>query len=450
MRARAATSTAAHRRTQLAAAGRPRQTVLAVTLFALIQMAIAGPYLLIPASTSYTAGDSNPMRQVIYLSIYGLVLYAVRFNERPRRMLALPLSLTLLVGYCFVTITWAIDPDTAVRRLILTTLIMLTIFTLVENMGFAQALAVIRVSLIFALVINYAMVIAVPSVGVHQAAELLDPELVGNWRGILVQKNFTGALCAITVLVFLFDAGRLSALLRGAVLLATLFFLYKTQSKTSIGLLVVSAGAGLAYRAYNPRYRALVIPTLALLVGLAVALIALFWAEVTAPLADPRALTGRSQIWPVLIAFWQDHWLQGSGYGSFWNIGVASPVFQYTGDKNWIREISSGHNGYIDFLAQTGLPGILLAVACVIVWPMGKLLASTTLDRRSGSLILSVLMFCWLHNGTESSLLDRDQIVQIFLMLGIAMVEVAGRRSPPERSRPAVAEAPMHAAHAPA
>lgn len=68
--------------------------------------------------------------------------------------------------------------------------------------------------------------------------------------------------------------------------------------------------------------------------------------SLSAAFASPDALTGRVQIWPVLIACSRDHWMQGSGYGSVWNIGTASPAYEYA--TGWASTIASGHNGYLD------------------------------------------------------------------------------------------------------
>jgi O-antigen ligase len=89
--------------------------------------------------------------------------------------------------------------------------------------------------------------------------------------------------------------------------------------------------------------------------------------SLSAAFASPDALTGRVQIWPVLIAYSRDHWMQGSGYGSFWNIGGASPAYEYATGR--VSTIASGHNGYLDLLAPIGVPGLLLVSATANVVP---------------------------------------------------------------------------------
>lgn len=419
--------------------------VLPLLLFGLLGMMVLAPVMTSGDGSGVSGGEGSPLRQALYLGLFVAIHLHVGVPREPRRLLSLPVSLTLLVAWCAASLTWAVDPDVAGRRLVLTLMIMLSLFTTVRHLGHARALAVMRLVMIVVLVANYAAVVAWPSVGIHQVPDAtdFDPDLVGNWRGVLMQKNFTGAFCALTVLAFVLDAGRIGRWLRAGVIGLTLFFLYETHSKTSMGLLVLALGMGLLYRTYDPRLRGIVVPTLVIALAVVGALIVLNWDALMEPLKDPRAFTGRSQIWPVVGAYARDHWLFGSGFGSFWQIGPASPVYLYVSPKSWVAHLGNGHNGYLDLFAQIGVPGLVLAVATTIVWPIGRILLSVTIDRRTGALLIASIVFCAAHNLTESSLLDRDAIVQVFLMLVLAMAYEATRIRPVAPGR-APAQAPAH------
>ena len=73
---------------------------------------------------------------------------------------------------------------------------------------------------------------------------------------------------------------------------------------------------------------------------------------------DPASLTGRVQIWPVLLDYVSNHLWLGSGYGSFWAIGDASPIFEF--DNSWLMTIDHSHNGYLETLVHTGVIGLAL------------------------------------------------------------------------------------------
>lgn len=415
---------------------------LAVLLFGLLGLMLLAPVMTGPNAAGGPGGEGSPLRQALYLALFAAIHLHVGVPRQPRRLFSLPLGLTLLVAWCAASLAWAVDPDVAARRLGLTVVIMLCVFTTVRHLGHARTLAVMRLAMIVTLVANYLAVMAWPTVGIHQVPDALDfdPDLVGNWRGVLMQKNFTGAVCALTLIAFVFDAGRIRPWLRAAVLGLTLVFLVETHSKTSMGLLVVALGSGVLYRAYAPRLRGLVLPFLILALALVGAAVVLDWDALMEPLRDPRAFTGRAQIWPVVGAYVRDHWLTGAGFGSFWQIGPMSPVYEYVSPRSWVAKLGNGHNGYLDLLAQIGAPGLALAVLTTILWPLGRILASTTLDRRTGALLVASLVFCAAHNLTETSLLDRDAIVQVLLMLVLAMTDAATRaRSRSLPSSPGIA-----------
>lgn len=410
----------------------PVRARLAMLVFATVfAFVVTGPIM------SYKpqpfTGEGSPLRQIGYVVTLGLTLLAMRPMLRPDRLLALPLSMVVVLAWCWLSLGWAIDPGIGLRRLMLTTIFTWTMFVLVAHVEPARAMAILRWIMVTTLLLNFATVFVLPDLGVHQASDEFDKSLAGAWRGMMIQKNFAGAMCAFTILAFLFDAKRIHPFVRLAVIAAAAVFIYFSQSKTSAGILVLAIAAGALYGRYNPAYRALLIPVsvVALVTGFIFAQV--YWQELIAPLNDRSALTGRTQIWPLLIAYARDHPMLGSGYGSFWNIGYGiGPIFRY--DDSWIKDYATqGHNGYLDVLVTIGLPGLILAVAATLVVPFIRLLSSRTIGRGQGAFLMATLLFCAGHNLTESSLLERDVIVEAFLIFAVATIYTATARGPRRR-----------------
>jgi O-antigen ligase len=397
-----------------------RGTTAQITLLALIGLVIIG---LDPLGqrikTLPATGEGDLMRQLSYVLIFGFAVITTKGMPQFRQFIAVPLSILSIILLCWISLFWAIEPSIAIRRLILTTMIIWIIFKSVEQGGYEITVSTIRTIFLITLVLNYASILITPA-AIHLEEDLIDPGLIGTWRGILPQKNFTGAVCALTILIFTFDAKRIKTVVRFLVIIGTLFFLYKTQSKTSLALLLIALGAGYAFQCYNPAYRVSVIAGVVFTIVTSSILAWIFWDFITAPLANPDALTGRMQIWPVLWQYWQDNWLLGSGYGSFWNIGPYTPIYSYA--KGWVALLGNGHNGYLDLLVQLGLPGLILAILALVILPFTYLLTHSRIPRPQGALLTSFLTFCVLHNLMESSMLDRDMIIQVFLMLTIALI----------------------------
>ncbi|RYG14103.1 MAG: O-antigen ligase domain-containing protein [Burkholderiales bacterium] len=404
------------------------QAVARASLVALALFAFLAPLItVITAGPSGAAGEGNALRQIVYVVIFGLTLASAKVLDHPARLGAVPLSIVLFLLWAAVTLVGAVNPEVGARRLFLTVLVIYTVFMLVDRVGFEGTVGALRAALLVVLVLNYVAVLGWPEWGIHQAATEDDPSIVGAWRGVLLQKNFAGAVCAMTVILFAFDAASLRPWWRLAVIALAGFFLYHSESKTSTALLVASLAFAWLFLRYEPRHRTAVCAATWVTLA-ALALMAwLNWDALTAPLLREDALTGRVQIWPPLLAYWRDHWLTGSGFGSFWNVGDPEPITAYT--DGWVSQITSGHNGFLDLLVQTGVPGLVLALAAAAIVPASRLLSLTDADAGRRSLVLAMILFSVGHNVTESSLFDRDATIHIFLMVALALLRLEARAS---------------------
>jgi exopolysaccharide production protein ExoQ len=143
---------------------------------------------------------------------------------------------------------------------------------------------------------------------------------------------------------------------------------------------------------------------------------------------DPKLLTGRTQIWqPMIISFLESPF-SGSGYGAFWEAGVgATKIGPLAG-------VTQGHNGYLDLAVQIGLPGLLLALGALVLWPILLIIKLRSRAYQLCSLAAAVLVFFLINNGTESSVFDGDQLLQVFWMVMLAALVSAGRRQDSARS----------------
>ncbi|NML13286.1 O-antigen ligase family protein [Sphingobium sp. AR-3-1] len=372
-------------------------------------------------------GEGSSQRQIGYLLILALAIYGARPAISRWRLIAMPWPILLAISWCWVSLAWAIAPDIAVRRLLLTTVVVWTTFLVVQQAGYRSTLNVVRVALVVALVANYAVVFLDPATGIHMMTDsAIASALIGNWRGFLVHKNFAGATCAITILLFLFDAKKIPTVWRILVILLSAYFMYRTQSKTSGGMTAIALLAGWIYQFYSRRFRMYAIPAIAIAASLGGMALSAYKDILIFNYLAPSAFTGRGYIWGMLVRYAGDNLGTGSGFGSFWNIGPYSPVYQY--GSGMLTQITVGHNGYLDLLVTVGLPGLVIAVFALIIWPIWKLLADQSIKAEEGALISAMLIFCMGHNVTESSLLSRDALVGLFMVLAVAFVCAVGGR----------------------
>jgi O-antigen ligase len=355
-------------------------------------------------------GQGNVIRQSFYIfALVASVVFLKKNGVSPSLSVRLPVL--FLLAWCTISLTWAVDPFVGLRRLLLTVVVFVTIYRCVDVLGTNKTAGLMRLLLACILILNYYAVFFT-NLGVHLASEM-DPSIVGDWRGFLVQKNFAGPACAFTIMFFLFSKG--SKAIRFTVVALSTNFLIFTNSKTSIALLVLSLVVGLCYRASSFRYKILIVPVLAYVVALAVVYEMFYIDDVSEWLLNPDSLTGRTVIWQFMCKYASDHSVLGAGFGSFWNIGDASPINDMT--NGWVSKLTQGHNGYLDVLVQLGTLGVTLCFAALFVIPLWRLTTQPQADSATSTLAVSIIFFAAAHNLTETSVLDRDSLVWIFLVL---------------------------------
>lgn len=399
--------------------GRSLILVCAYAFFLLSLLSTTLALGLNPDDAQAMAGGGSLLRQVSAPLVAALLFLALRPWADYRRLLTIPTSLLIVLLYCWASATWAIEPSISLRRTALLTLGVWMLFTVMRRFRFEEILHMLRWILVLVLIANYAAVIVAPNFGTHTGAGIDNSALAGDWRGILEQKNIAGAACAFTILLFAFDRGGMKRKLQFAVLLAAGYFLYRSNSKTSIALCLASLTIGMVFLRYRLKHKWLVMGILGFATLLAAVLNAVYKNPLVAKLDDPQAFTGRTQIWNMLLHYIRDHPLLGSGYGSFWNIGPGSPVYTYADAS--LSQTPYGHNGFLDMAAQIGLPGLVLVVVVTIFLPFRKMLGSPLFSGQKGALLAALFTFCVSYNFTETALYYTDSFVWTMLLTTIAL-----------------------------
>jgi hypothetical protein len=210
---------------------------------------------------------------------------------------AIPASMALLLFWCLLSAFWAPESGIVLRRAGLEIIVVASLMLGVASVGPERAFTLWRWLLAFVLLVNF---VSIPLIGAarHAAGEI-DPALVGNWRGLYGHKNIAGAVCAITVILFLFTRNGWKNWMGIAIALAACVFLYFTHSKSSAGFLPIALFCGVMYRIgwRDGLSRAILTALAGLLLCGALAFILLDADTLTRMLEDPREFTGRSAIW---------------------------------------------------------------------------------------------------------------------------------------------------------
>ena len=367
-------------------------------------------------------GAGDAFRQISYLLVFTLLGIAALQRRSLEALTAVPVSILLLLGWCFLSALWADVPGITIRRAGLELVVVFSAMLGVDTLGPRRALQLLRIVLIGVLIVNWVSIFAVPQ-AVHLPGEN-DPSLVGDWRGLYFHKNIAGAVCAITAMVLLYFAAERKSRLDFALALAAIGFAVMTRSKSSLGFLPIALLLGAVYRwGWKQDLDRLIVTISAALIAVIVAVYAVgHMSEISHVLENPQEFTGRSAIWQAELGYIADHPLLGSGYGTFADTGVHSPLANYV-DAKWVTTVAHGHNGYLQLMVTTGLIGFALAMIALLVIP-----AAGFWRRRPGEdlhlkgLLFALFCFVVLHNLLESDYLESDGVTWVTFLMTLAML----------------------------
>lgn len=369
---------------------------------------------------------TDASRQISFTAVFLLTFLAAAFSWSPAVTRAVPWSVALLLGWCLLSTVWSDAPATVFRRAALICEVSVSTLLCTTLLGAERAFLRLRQVLLLVLIVNWIAIPLIPA-AIHLPGEL-DPKLVGNWRGLYEQKNVAGAVCALTILAYLFPGARARHWSDWLVIAAAAGFLYMTKSKTSMSLLPVAAAFGYLYRRgwKDGLNRALLAAT-GLLIVIAIAAFALLNADlITHIMQDPDALTGRTEIWEADIAYLHDHFFLGAGFEAVFGTGGQSPLTNYLHGRNWVADVSNSHNGYLEIFLGLGAMGFGLALLVLLAIPFAKFWPLNRDPARDG--YFAIFIFIVFHNFTEADFLAPDGVLWMaFLMVLSALEQPATR-----------------------
>ncbi len=415
----------------------------------MVGVVIALCFIFSQVPTSFTMSDIGPevthqiaegsrLRQLQFGSLFLLAAWLVRRNAHTALATIRHLNpfLTLLLIYCAASMLWSTSPTITFKRVILFAGLMLIGLAISPPTGSPRQFTRAMLGTLFVLVAVSALVaLALPHIGVDQ---LLD----GAWRGITWQKNLLGSIAGFCVILWLREwlSRQLPRSWSGAGLLLSLIVLVMAKSTTALVVTTVGIGVYLLLRRkWLSNDHAGTIVTLAVL-ALSLLSVYLFyivtgrlptWQDIIAPIATllnkSPDLTGRTEIWRLVLIAAQNHLPLGIGYGAFW-IGEGGPAQFIADEFGWMP--SNGHNGYIDLLNEIGIAGFSLFIG-LLAWHLASILRMLSIDRDEAALHAAMLVLVIISNFSESQFL-RDvsfqNIVLIFSSVTVSATLWQARR----------------------
>jgi O-antigen ligase len=233
----------------------------------------------------------------------------------------------------------------------------------------------------------------------------------GDWRGVFSQKNSLGRAMVLSVVVFYFARPPGGWWVRWVGIAGALCLLVLSRSATGIVVFAVLVSTLPMYRLVRSKLT-VAIPV-SILVGLVAVGLGLLFSTMLPSLLlmfqRNTTLTGRTELWHVLLlTIAKRPWL-GYGFNAFWSAnGGSSAVSQQV---DWL--VKGGHNGLLDVTLDLGILGLTVFLAGFVV-VCGRALRLMRKASGVGPIwLFSYLVFMFLYSLTESTILHQNNIFWI-------------------------------------
>jgi exopolysaccharide production protein ExoQ len=315
----------------------------------------------------------------------------------------------LLALFAFASILWSAAPEASYVRAV--GLIGATMFGiyLVTQYTLKEQIVVTAWAFGLIIVLSFIYAIFLPQYGIMGGVHS------GDWRGIYTHKNTLGmrmVLSAATFLVLLLDSRRPS-FFPALGLMASMTLIALCTSKGAMVTFTVVVGTAIACQILRWQFR-YVVP---LLLGSAtLASVSIAWAlgnlEAIADFLNKDiTLTGRTDIWELVIdVIHKKPWF-GYGYDAFWSQGLKGDAAYVW--RAFLWEAPHAHNGFLDIWVQLGFVGIALLLMGLYFHLFHGLvqLRYTTEPEYLWPVVL--LVYCIFNNLTETTFLRSNDLLWV-------------------------------------
>jgi O-antigen ligase len=355
-----------------------------------------------------------------------LILYAIvlsRLLVDPAKIIHCCLGMKMflpIVLFSIVSAAWSTDPVTTLRRsgfLLLTVLVGIILGT---DFGVQQIGRLVAAA-------SVVHIVACGVLFVVARQFLYQPSDVTAMKGLTTHKNMFGFEMGLATIAFLLVPFARLAWLRWPLTIVAFALLILSHSAGSL----VATLCAIALLPFLSVMRFPVVQRIPLLLFALVAMIALGAlvfqnaALLPAVLSKDSTLTGRTELWAlVLVAIGNHPWL-GYGFDSFWQ-GLQGDSLTIIRGVGWL--VPTAHNGYLDLLLGLGVVGAVLFLAPLVQMVVRALRYLAAEYSSAGYFPTAFIIFWLIYNLNESALLARSGMPLLFLValsasLGLELAE---------------------------
>jgi O-antigen ligase len=356
---------------------------------------------------AFTDANDNSLIKLILLLNYlvSFFLLIIRW-KKVLYMLSKDRFIWVIVGFAVASILWSYSPDKTLARVL--ALVGTTLFGLYLTTRYTlkQQLQLLGWMFCLVIVLSFIFGLALRQYGIMGGVH------VGAWRGIYNHKNVLGKMMIMSASIFLILAigAKKNRLFLWCGFGISLILVLLSRSSSSLVNFIIILTAFFVFRTLRWRYE-LMIPGLIVLAMVGGSLFLGITDNADALLGSvgkDATLTGRTDLWPLVIGeISKRPWL-GYGYGGFWYgwDSAASDIWYASG---W--NPPNSHNGLLDLAIQLGILGVFMFGLGFLTFSVPRALIWVRQSRTSDGFWPSLFLINFvLANLTESTLMLQNDI----------------------------------------
>jgi exopolysaccharide production protein ExoQ len=348
------------------------------------------------------APTQAPIFLVVQLAIFGLTLFFMALRwEYFAKVMTRPRLVWLYVILSVVSCLWTGDPSASFRRALFLLATTLFGFYFAGRYSLREQMLMVTSALGICVFSHLTFGLLFPAYAQHNMY------FAGAWRGLMSHKNSLAQTSVFAAVMFQLVMPFSQSFIWPWVglITATLMVVLSTSKTGLVTLLLFSLLLPILrlLRAKTIKVQ-LATLTLVLLLTTIVAVIGANLDSIFLALGRNATLTGRTDIWAVLIDKVSRRPWFGYGFKSFWSGGVNGEAIDLLYSNNYV--VDTAHNGFLDIALELGLVG--LGIFCLSLLMNFQRSLSWLRQTRSpeGLYVIFVMIYWVAYNLTESTVPD--------------------------------------------
>jgi O-antigen ligase len=316
----------------------------------------------------------------------------------------------IFFAYMALSMLWSDIPAISLKRLIKTTADLIMVLLLLSEVDVLEAIkTTFRRSAFVLLPLSILFIKYYGDIGLQYSED----GSVSMWVGVTTQKNVLGYVVMVYGVYFVsnivaaWKSRKISVDLLFLMMVLWLFRGSSSSYGSATSAATFALGIGILLLTYwtagNPKkLRNYIIIVVSLLIFSNMAYVTFFGSPFEAAagaMGRDVTLTGRTEIWNIVLDIGPGNTLLGRGYGSFWIGNFANQVWDRL---TYHIQIVQSHNGYIDIYLELGVIGLIL-LAGVIWSAYNKIGRTLETNIEYTAFRLAFITMLLMHNLVESS-----------------------------------------------